>query len=254
MGKGSILILDDDSVITMSCKRILGAEGFDIVTANKGEEALNQLGRDQYDLLISDIRLPDINGIGVLKEAKLINPKTDVVMITGYPTLEDARACIKLGAFEYVEKPFTPDFMINIANKIFDKKGWVMRQSYINEFRDYIVPLRGTENPHIYYKEGVWARPMGDNLWEMGCDLRDQVSCGELMYVDFLRDLDYVKGGDPFARLLAGSGRVVELLSPMSAEIKELNVKANDVMSSLMTDHLSEGWLLWLARVFPVER
>ncbi|MBF0566385.1 MAG: response regulator [Nitrospirae bacterium] len=251
MDKGRILILDDDPVINMSCKRILGAEGYDIVTTTKGEDALNKLGKDDYELFISDIRLPDINGITVLKESKLINPKTDVVMITGYPNIEDARESIRLGAFEYVEKPFTPDFMVNIAKKAFDKRGWILRQSYINEFKDYIVPLRG-ENPHIYYKEGLWARPLKDGVWEMGCDLREQISAGELVYVDYVPDLDHVESGEPFARLLSGSGNVVELLSPMNAEIREINHKANDVVSSLIKDHLSDGWLLWLARVFPM--
>ncbi|QWR77497.1 response regulator [Candidatus Magnetomonas plexicatena] len=252
MERGRVLVLDDDSVITMACKRILGAEGYDVVVSNTGKEALNQLGKDTFDLFVSDVRLPDISGITVLKESKIIQPKTDVVMITGYPTMQDARESIKLGAFEYIEKPFTPDFMVNIAKKIFDKRGWVLRQSFINEFKEYVVPLRG-ENPHVYYKEGLWARPVGDGLWEMGCDLRDQMAAGEMMFVDFIKDMDTVKSGEPFIRLLSSSGTSVELLSPMSGEIREFNLKANDVLSSLAKDHLSEGWLLWLVRVIPME-
>ncbi|KJR40560.1 sigma-54-dependent transcriptional response regulator [Candidatus Magnetoovum chiemensis] len=252
MERGRILILDDDSVITMGCKRIFGAEGYNVTTVNRGEEALNQLVKGDYELLIADIRLPDINGMTVLKESRIIKPATDVVMITGYPTLEDARESIKIGAFEYVEKPFTPDFMINIAKKIFDKRGWVLRQAYIDEFKDAIVPLR-SENPHVYYKEGVWARPLKDGTWEMGCDLRDHLATGEMMYVDFIKELDAVKAGEPFARLYSSTGRMIELLSPMSAEIRQTNVKVNDVIPSLVKEHLSDGWLLWLARVLPLE-
>ena len=117
MEKGRILVLDDDPVVTLSCKRILGAEGYSISTVEKGEEALNKLAKEDFDLFISDVRLPDISGIEVLREAKVIKPKTDVVIITGYPTLEDAKEATNLGAFEYIEKPFTPDFMINVAKK-----------------------------------------------------------------------------------------------------------------------------------------
>ncbi len=252
MEKGRILVLDDDPVVTLSCKRILGAEGYSISTVEKGEEALNKLAKEDFDLFISDVRLPDISGIDVLREAKVIKPKTDVVIITGYPTLEDAKEATKLGAFEYIEKPFTPDFMINVAKKIFDTKGWILRQAFIDEFRDSIVSLQDKENPVIFYKEGTWARPAEYGLWEMGCDLRYWLLSGDLTYVEFIKNLDKVDAGQPFATIYTSSGKGSDLLAPMNAEIREVNTKANDVMCELLKEHLSEGWLLWLARVVPL--
>ncbi len=251
--KGKILILDDDPVVTLSCKRILGAEGYSISTVEKGEDALNKLSKEDFDLLISDIRLPDISGMTVLKEARIIKPGTDVVMITGYPTLEDAKESTRLGAEQYLEKPFTPEFMINVAKKIFDKRGWILRQAFIDEFRDSVVSLRDKENPVIFYKEGTWARPVKDGLWEMGCDLRYWLLTGNLMYVEFIKGIDKLKAGQPFARIYSSSGQGSDLLSPMNAELREINTRANDVMAALLKEHLSEGWLLWLARVFPLE-
>ncbi|MDZ4383795.1 MAG: response regulator, partial [Thermodesulfovibrionia bacterium] len=74
--KSKILVLDDDPVIILSCKRILGAEGYSISTAEKGEDALDKLAKEDFDLLISDVRLPDISGMTVLKEARIIKPQT----------------------------------------------------------------------------------------------------------------------------------------------------------------------------------
>jgi len=252
MEKGRILVLDDDPIVTLSCKRILGAEGYSISTVERGEDALNKLSKQDFDLLISDVRLPDISGIEVLKEARVIKPKTDVVIITGYPTLEDAKESTKLGAAEYIEKPFTPDFMLNVARKVFDTRGWILRQAFIDEFRDSVVSIRDKENPVIFYKEGTWARPSKDGMWEIGCDLRYWLLTGNLMYVEFINDLDTVDAGTPFARIFTSSGQSSDLLSPMNAEIREINTKANDVMCALLKDHLSEGWLLWLARVLPL--
>ncbi len=252
MEKGRILVLDDDPVVTLSCKRILGAEGYSISTVEKGEEALNKLAKEDFDLFISDVRLPDISGIEVLREAKVIKPKTDVVIITGYPTLEDAKEATNLGAFEYIEKPFTPDFMLNVAKKIFDTKGWILRQAFIDEFRDSIVSLQDKENPVIFYKEGTWARPAENGLWEMGCDLRYWHLSGDLTYVEFIKNLDKVDAGQPFAKIYTSSGKGSDLLSPMNAEIREINTKANDVMCELLKEHLSEGWLMWLAKVMPL--
>jgi len=85
----------------------------------------------------------------------------------------------------------------------------------------------------------------------MGCDLRYWLLSGELAYVDFIKGINELKAGEPFARIYSSAGHSHELLSPMSAGIREVNVKANDVMTALLKEHLSEGWLLWLARVFP---
>ncbi len=247
--KGKILVLDDDPVVTLSCKRILGAEGYNIITTDKGEDAIKRLSNEEFDLLISDIRLPDVNGITVLRESKIVQPKLDVVIITGYPTLEDAKESVKLGAFEFIEKPFTPDFMMNVAKKVFDNRGWILRKAFIDEFRNEIVSLRDTENPVIFYKEGTWARPSKNGLWEIGCDVRYWLLSGQLMYIDLPEALTMVAAGEPFAKILSGGGQTEELISPMTGRVVELNHQANMAMSALVRDNLCEGWLLWLARI-----
>lgn len=252
MDKGKILVLDDDPVVVLSCKRILGAEGYNITATGKGEEAIKMLEQEEYDLLITDIKLPDISGIEVLREAQVIQPKTDVVVITGYPNLDDAKESIKLGAFEYIEKPFTPDFMLNVAKKVFDRRGWILRQAYIDEFKNFIVSLRDKKTPVTFYKEGVWARPIKTDLWEIGYDLRYELSAGEMLYVEYL-NVEKIQAAEPFARLLTGSGKILDIPSPMTAEIKETNPKVNDVICSLLKEDISEGWLVWLARVVPLE-
>jgi len=250
--KGKILVLDDDPVVTLSCKRILGAEGFNIITAGTGEDALKKVSNEEFDLLISDIRLPDINGVTVLRESKIVQPKLDVVIITGYPTLEDATESIKLGAFEFLEKPFTPEFMINVAKKIFNNRGWILRKGFIDEFRNDIVPLKDAENQVIYYKEGTWARPTANGVWEVGCDIRYWLLSGQLAYIDLPAKLEAVAAGESFAKLITGGGQTEELISPMSGRVLELNHQANTAVSALMRDNLGEGWLLWLARIQPL--
>jgi CheY-like chemotaxis protein len=251
--KGKILVLDDDPVVTLSCKRILGAEGYNIITTDTGEDAIKKVSNDEFDLLISDIRLPDMNGISVLRESKSIQPKLDVVIITGYPTLEDAKESVKLGAFEFIEKPFTPDFMLNVATKVFDNRGWILRKAFIDEFRNEIVSLRDSQNPVIFYKEGTWARPVKDGLWEIGCDIRYWLLGGQLMYIDLPESIPAVLAGECFAKILSGEGKTDDLISPMTGRVVKLNHQANTAMSALVRDNLSEGWLLWLARIEPIK-
>ncbi|TAN38962.1 MAG: response regulator [Nitrospirae bacterium] len=251
--KGKILVLDDDPVVTLSCKRILGAEGYNIITTNRGEDAIKKVANEEFDLLISDVRLPDINGITVLRETKLVQPKLDVVIITGYPTLDEANESVKLGAFEFIEKPFTPEFMMNVARKIFDNRGWILRKAFIDDFRNEIVSLRDTANPVIFYKEGTWARPLSTGAWEIGCDVRYFLLSGQLAFVDIRNDLKVLLAGEAFAKVVSGSGQEDSLISPMSGTVLEINKEANAAMSALVRDNLSEGWLLWLARVEPLK-
>ena len=247
--KGKILVLDDDPVVTLSCKRILGAEGYNIITAEKGEDALKKIAGEEFDLLITDIRLPDINGVEVLRQSKIIQPKLDVVIITGYPTLEDAKESVRLGALEFIEKPFTPEFMVNVAKKVFDSRGWILRKAFIDDFRNDIVSLRDTENPVIFYKEGTWARPLKNEIWEIGCDVRYWLLAGQLMCIDLPERMEAVIAGEEFGKIYTGSGQAEPLISPMTGKVIDLNHNANAAMSALIRDNLSEGWLLWLARI-----
>ena len=247
-----VLVVDDDPVVGLSCKRILGAEGYDVHAVTTGSEAIKRMASEEIDLLISDIRLPDIYGIDVLGEARRTQPGTDVVMITGYPTLEDAKEAIKLGAFEFLEKPFTPDFMRNIAGRVFNKRGWILRKAFIEQFKQYIVTGPEMDNTIIYYKDGVWARPVaGGQLWELGFDVRNWYLGGHLLYIDMPAAVS-VKSGEVFARLLLGEGQVVELKSPMSGAVKEINLKVNETLCGMVGENcLSENWLTWLLRIAP---
>ncbi|MEW6213848.1 MAG: response regulator [Nitrospirota bacterium] len=246
--KGKILVVDDDPAVTLSCKRILGAQGYNIITVDRGKEAIKRVGSEEFDLLISDIRLPDVDGLTVIKESRIIQPKLDAVIITGYPTLEDAEESLRLGVFEYIEKPFTPEFMINVAKKIFDKRGWILRQSFIDEFRDYIVPLR-EEDPVIFYKEGIWARPIKEGIWEVGCDLRYWLLTTEPLLIELPEELSTFVAGEPFARVTSSKGETHELIAPMTGVVKEINHQANETMLALIRNNLRVGWLLWLARL-----
>ncbi|MDP2167163.1 MAG: response regulator [Thermodesulfovibrionales bacterium] len=249
MDRGKILVLDDDPVVALSCKRVLRAEGFDISTVDRGRGALSLIEREHFDLLISDIRLPDIDGISILSRAATTHPDMDVVMITGYPTLKDAKECIRLGAVDYIEKPFTPDLLVNVVNRAFDRKGLVLKKELAEDYSDYIV--HHGDAGVIGYPEGVWARALGDGLWEVGCDVRYRLLGGELVYIEFIKKADAIKAGEPFARILASSGRITDLPMPMTAHVKDVNADINDIVVA-MFGRMSEGWLLKLAKVSPV--
>jgi DNA-binding NtrC family response regulator len=104
-----ILVLDDvlDAVILI--KRILQKKGHEVFTFTEEEEALDYARSNEVDLAILDIKLKKMSGVEVLEELKNITPAMGVIMLTGYPTMETARECLKLGATEYCVKPIDKD-------------------------------------------------------------------------------------------------------------------------------------------------
>lgn len=107
--KPKILVIDDEDIVIKSTLRTLQKDDYDIDHAYSGETALGMIPKTKYDLVITDLMMPGINGIEVLKRIKKDYPEITVIMFTGFATVESAREALKLGAFDYVPKPFTPD-------------------------------------------------------------------------------------------------------------------------------------------------
>src|SRR6266540_888485 len=108
MTKGRILVIDDEAIVRTSCSRTLVPEGYEVILAANGIEGLRMLGEEKFDLVLTDLKMPDMDGIEVLKRIKENWPATEVIIVTGYQTVDTAVKAIKLGAFDYLEKPFTP--------------------------------------------------------------------------------------------------------------------------------------------------
>ncbi len=105
--RGSILVVDDDRAVLQSCENILTDEGHEVQTAGHGMAALDLLKRTCFDLALVDLKMPGMNGLEMLEAARRIKPDLVVIIFTAYATIETAVEAIKLGAFNYVTKPFT---------------------------------------------------------------------------------------------------------------------------------------------------
>lgn len=116
-GKTQILIVDDDAGMRSTLSDILIEEGYAVVSYGKGVEALSWLKKNQFDIVILDIKLPDIDGMKLLEEIRQLNPESGVIVITGYASVETAVAAIKEDAYAYVVKPFIVDELKAVIRK-----------------------------------------------------------------------------------------------------------------------------------------
>jgi len=115
-----IFILDDEEMIRDLLGETFIKNGFAIETAMNGREALLKMERGQYDLLITDLRLPDISGMDVLEEVREKYPEMGIIMITAFGSIKNAVRALKSGAFDYITKPFNLDEIELVVNKYFE--------------------------------------------------------------------------------------------------------------------------------------
>ena len=117
-----MLIVDDESVVRKGISRALANRSIQATEAENGKEALARLNTRKFDLVLLDIKMEDMDGIEVLQEIRHKDPETNVVMITGYPTIATAVHCTKLGALDYLTKPFSLDDLDAALGKVRNKK------------------------------------------------------------------------------------------------------------------------------------
>ncbi len=113
----NVLIVDDEPEMRAALSETLKREGYRLDTAENGEEALNRIENETYDLVISDVKMPKLSGPDLLKCIKDIAPETRVVMITAYGTIDSAVETMKAGASDYLLKPFSADVLISTVNR-----------------------------------------------------------------------------------------------------------------------------------------
>jgi DNA-binding response OmpR family regulator len=112
MQRKRILVIDDEEVVRDSVARVLRSEGLDADACPSGRRGIELALQNDYDLVLTDIRMPDIGGMRVLREIKKAKPALPVILITGYASVQSAVQAMKLGAADYLEKPFTPDQLL----------------------------------------------------------------------------------------------------------------------------------------------
>jgi two-component system response regulator HydG len=125
--KANILIVDDEEVVRFSHLRSLVGTNCNAQVAEGGNEALRVMEQHPFDVILLDLRMPDLDGMDVLKTIKQRWPDSEVIVITGYPSIESAKEAMKLGAYNYLAKPVGPDDVIKAANDAMIQKRWALR-------------------------------------------------------------------------------------------------------------------------------
>jgi DNA-binding NtrC family response regulator len=138
-----VLVVDDEEIVRLSHMRTLAGQSCSVESARGGEEALEKMQRAPADVVLMDLRMPGMDGLAALKAIKERWPQTQVVIITGYPSVLTAREAVRLGAFDYLAKPVGPDKVLAVANEAMAQR---------------LAPLKGEEARQEKDSQKGWAK------------------------------------------------------------------------------------------------
>jgi len=154
---GRILVVDDEEIVIQSCQRILSHGDFQIDAARDGLEALSMVNEVGYDMLILDIKLPKMDGIEVLRRVKESQPDIDVIMITGLHEIETAVQAMKLGAFDYLPKPFDPEELELVVARAFERRRLLQEN----------ISLKSEVSAKYRFENIIGASPQMQNVYRL---------------------------------------------------------------------------------------
>jgi carbon-monoxide dehydrogenase iron sulfur subunit len=151
--KEQILVVDDEPMICKSCKEILEEEGYRVDLAYSGQEGINKALAKAFDLVIVDLKMPDLSGMALLKRIKGENLKTPVIMITAFSTVETAIEAMKMGASDYIPKPFTPEELSDVVSTVITKKEAVEERFPVGHVigRETVMKVLDKQKPQVQY-------------------------------------------------------------------------------------------------------
>ncbi len=123
-----VLIVDDEEVVRRCHLRVLAGDHCDATAVPGGCQALQAMRAEPYDIVLLDLRMPGMDGMTLLRQIRQDWPECEVIVITGYPSLETAKEAIRLGAHDYLSKPLEPATVIRAAASAIEHKQWALRR------------------------------------------------------------------------------------------------------------------------------
>jgi len=152
-----ILIVDDEEIVIRSCLRILSDSNYVVDSVQDGWEALRKVDETDYDVIVLDIMMPRIDGLEVLQQVKERHPDVDVIMVTGLSQIQTAVKAMKLGAFDYLSKPFDPDELKHVVDRALE------RRRLLQENRD----LKSEVNSKYRFENIIGASPPMQSVYRL---------------------------------------------------------------------------------------
>jgi CheY-like chemotaxis protein len=244
-----ILVIDDEEIIHESLKRILGRQGHHVDAVFGAPEAMICLATREYDLVITDLMMPDVNGIQLLEAMRTKGYGVPVLMITGYPTIRTALEALRLGAVDYVSKPFTRQELLGPVKRTL-RRGTAPATG--SSDGTSAIDVTGSESPQpdlhpgdrFRLREHSWAVYQQGGMVKVGIEASFLEAIDAVASLEAPAESDIVEQGLVGFRLKTTSGENHSVFVPLSGQVVKVNQDALDDPSSVTGD-------TWLVLVLP---
>ncbi|MFA5904817.1 MAG: response regulator [Desulfobacula sp.] len=185
MEKKKALVIDDEQVVLDSVKKILDAENYDVDLSLEGKKGIDLAIRNSYDIVLTDIRMPDIGGLIVLRDIKRSKPSLPVMIITGFGSVRSAVQAMKLGAADYIEKPFDPDQLVQaISRAIETARTQEPEPQEIIHKEEVIKVLELTETDNNFRKDLLYYGSDALNEFNLTGPEKLAIITGDIQWID----------------------------------------------------------------------
>ncbi|RKY03164.1 MAG: response regulator [Spirochaetes bacterium] len=165
MNKKKVLVIDDEKIVLDSVKKVLSGENFDVEGSLSSKKGLDLAISKDYDIVLVDIRMPEIGGMRVLRDIKRAKPYLPVMIITGYATVQSAVQAMKLGAVDYIEKPFTPEQLVDAVKSALEVTATMEPEEQKIIHKQEVIKVLERAGTDINFSE---------NLFEKGADALEE--------------------------------------------------------------------------------
>jgi CheY-like chemotaxis protein len=248
--KARILCVDDEEVILDSFRKILVLDGYSVDTVQTGQEALGLLQTHHYDFVFTDLKMPTMDGVDVTKAVKHMRPDIDVIIITGYATVETAVECMKHGAMDYMQKPFTEDELLAFVKKsLFKRQDRIQKQLKPKVHITTMSAAEAIKADEFAIPGGVfiseshcWAAMFEDGSVRVGLDDFARKLIGHIDAIEFPNLGMTVQLGRPLFTITRAKRRVT-FLAPVSGKVIDTNSGLGKHPEALETTPYAENWI-----------
>ena len=243
----SILVIDDEPVVCESCQRILLKEDFKVDTNTNPKEAYNQALINNYDLILLDLIMDEMDGIELLSALREEKPDIPVIIITGYPTKKSKQEATDLGVSDYIIKPFMPKELLDPVNHIIEHTELVEKKDLIDLRQIIGLPKWERSEEHfMFYKEG-WSQKGWDGSYRVGGQLSD-LTDETILSITIPNVNNVIYRDSPLAEITLSNNTKRIIPSSVSGRIVEVNTELENDLPFIENNMYNK---FWVARVLP---
>ena len=243
--KPRLLVVDDEAVICQACRRIFSRQGFEVEESTNAREGLSRAMEGNHAGMLLDIKMPEMDGIQFLEELRKEKPDLPVLIMTGYPSVPNAAAAVRLGASDYITKPFTPEDITQsvlrmLPRDLKEPSSSVSSPSATEPVE--AVEAKGPDEGELLFLDEAWLRLEEDGSACVGAVLpRPQGTTVEAVRLPGIGEVVY--RGLPLAGVTMVDKSPAIVLAPISGVVVAVNELLNGTPSALLNDPCGAGWI-----------